>query len=71
MADREISSLEGALRLLDEWQEAYSELERDNARLLHRYLAAKLRLEHALAAIHNDLHPPEIKRQAVESECPF
>lgn len=59
--DREITTLEGALRLLDEWQEAYSELERDHARLMQKYLTAKALLEHARHAIANDLWLEEIR----------
>ena len=71
MADRDIGSLTEAVALLDEWIEAYRELERENARLQQRYLSAKTLLGHARTAIANDLHPPEIQRQAEESECPF
>ena len=70
--DRDIHSLSGALALLDEWIEAYHELERDHARLLQRYDSAKTFLQHARAAIANDLHPPTVEeRQAIESEIPF
>lgn len=71
MADREIGTLTEAVVLLDEWIEAYRELEREHARLVRRYDSAKTFLQHAREAISNDLHPPEIHRQAEESECPF
>lgn len=64
--DRDIQSLPDALALLDEWIEAYRELERDHARLMQRYLSTKTMLGHARAAIANDLEPLPFV-----SECPF
>lgn len=72
MADRDIGSLTEAVVLLDEWIEAYGELQRENARLVQRCRTAETLLEHARAVIANDLNPPKVReREAIESECPF
>jgi len=68
---RDVSTLSQALSLLDEWIEAYEELRRDNMRLLARYLSTKTDLEHARAAIANDLWLDERLAKPIESECPF
>jgi hypothetical protein len=63
--DRQIGSKGGAIALLDEWIEAYRDLEREHERLRMQYRNACKRLEHAQAAIRNDLHPPQVIKEKV------
>ena len=61
MADREISSMADALALIDEYQQAYDELYRDNTRLQHQYIKAKLDLAHARHALALELTAVEFE----------
>lgn len=68
--DREISSIEDALTLLEEWAAAYQELQRDHLRLLWEQSKLRDAYGHAAAVIENDLwYEQQLAKH--ESKCPF
>lgn len=70
--EREITNLAQAMRLLDEWIDAYEALRCANVQLMHRYIKLQRSLEHANAALENwEYIATTAEREEIEPEQPF
>lgn len=65
---RELTNIEDAVALLDEWIAAYEELRREHMRLLLRCNNLAAALEHARSACE---HWEFLAALEPETECPF